>query len=242
MKKAWLVLLTLAVLLGLALSKVKTVSSKSPKGLENKPLLEKRVFIHYRKGYGKPPWAGEGKGGGEPKCYGFLSKGAKLKEQKDLTIHPNLDKAAIRASAETWDSNTPAALFGSYTTDPDANWDSGAPDGRNEFSYGNYPTSGVIAVTIAWGYFSGPPPFRAILEFDVLFDTDFTWGDADGNPGVMDLQNIATHEIGHGVGLGDVYKSDCNEVTMYGYSSYGETQKRSLEPQDIKGLRELYGE
>lgn len=242
MKKAWLVLLSLAVLLGLTLSKVKTVSSKSPKGLENKPLLEKRVFIHYRKGYGRPPWAGGGKGEGGPKCYDFLSKGAKLKKQKDLTIHPGLDTGVILASAEAWDSNTPTALFGSYTTDPNANWDSEAPDGRNEFSYDDYPAPGVIAVTIAWGYFSGPPSFREILEFDVLFDTDFTWGDAIVDPVVMDLQNIATHEIGHGVGLGDLYQSDCSEVTMYGYSNYGETKKRTLESQDIKGLQELYEE
>ncbi|NIP29559.1 MAG: peptidase M10A and M12B matrixin and adamalysin, partial [Candidatus Dadabacteria bacterium] len=64
---------------------------------------------------------------------------------------------------------------------------------------------GVIAVTVIWGYFSGPPSIREIVEFDVLFDTDFTWGNATVNPTLMDLQNIATHEIGHGAGLGDLY-------------------------------------
>jgi len=56
----------------------------------------------------------------------------------------------------------------------------------------------------------------------------------------MDLQNIATHEFGHGVGLNDVYQTDCSLVTMYGYSDYGETQKRTLEPPDINGLLTLY--
>ncbi|PJA83788.1 MAG: peptidase M10A and M12B matrixin and adamalysin, partial [Candidatus Nealsonbacteria bacterium CG_4_9_14_3_um_filter_37_29] len=56
-----------------------------------------------------------------------------------------------------------------------------------------------------------------------------------------DLQNIATHELGHGVGLGDVYETACSEVTMYGYSNYGETQKRTLEAPDITGLQTLYG-
>jgi hypothetical protein len=28
---------------------------------------------------------------------------------------------------------------------------------------------------------------------------------------------------------------------MYGYSNYGETQKRTLEPPDVKGLQTLYG-
>ena len=81
---------------------------------------------------------------------------------------------------------------------------------------------------------------REIIEFDVLFDTDYTWGDADINPTVMDLQNIATHEIGHGLGLADIYDSACSEVTMYGYSVYGETKKRTLEPPDMTGMQELY--
>lgn len=57
----------------------------------------------------------------------------------------------------------------------------------------------------------------------------------------MDLQNIAVHEIGHGLGLADVYEAVCSEVTEYGYSTEGETKKRSIEPADITGLQSLYG-
>jgi predicted Zn-dependent protease len=57
----------------------------------------------------------------------------------------------------------------------------------------------------------------------------------------MDLQNIATHEFGHAVGLGDIYDTACSSVTMYGYSDYGDTVKRTLETPDITGLRTLYG-
>ena len=73
-----------------------------------------------------------------------------------------------------------------------------------------------------------------------MFDTDWTWGDAIIDLTKMDLQNIATHELGHGVGLGDVYDTVCSAVTMYGYSDYGEIQKRTLEQPDIKGLLTLY--
>lgn len=202
----------------------------------NSPVLEKAIFIHYKKDFVKP--AGTSKGN---TCYGFLSKEAKLKSVEDLTIHPDLDTSVILASANEWDSHTSATFFGNYTIDSTANWDSEAPDGRNEFSYGNYPQSGVIAVTVVWGYFSGPPSTREIVEFDVMFDTDFAWGDATVNPAVMDLQNIATHEIGHGVGLADIYQTACSAVTMYGYSDYGETIKRTLETPDITGLQKLYG-
>jgi hypothetical protein len=212
------------------------------------PGLERIVFIHYKKGFAKPPWAGGGEK--EPTCYGFLDKWAKWKELPvSYVIDPQnpqgLDEGfvvqAIFAGAEEWDFWTGAELFNdNYGIVYDGSWDSDAPDGRNELVFGDYPKEGVIAVTVVWGYFSGPPSTRKIVEFDVLFDTDFTWGDATLDPTVMDLQNIATHEIGHGVGLADIYDTSCSVVTMYGYSDYGETQKRTLEPPDITGIQELY--
>lgn len=229
--------------------------------IDNSPVLEKAIFIHYKKGFGKPgtecgngvcepsenakkcPQDCDEGANGEPKqkCYGFLTKGARLKSVEDLTIHPDLDFTAVLNSSSEWDSNTSTTLFGSSTVDSSANWDSQTPDGRNEFSFGDYSQSGVIAVTVAWGYFSGPPWAREIIEFDILFDTDYTWGDAALNPAVMDIENIATHEIGHGLGLDDIYESACSEVTMYGYSDLGEIKKRTLEQSDITGLQELYG-
>jgi hypothetical protein len=225
------------------------------------PLVEKIVFIHYKKGFGKPgtecgnnicePGENARKcpadcnGGEEPvsgsKCYGVMARGAKFKSVKDLVIHPDLDLSTILASTQRWDDNTTTSLFGGYTVDKTADWDNKNPDGRNEFSLGDYSEPGVIAITIAWGYFSGPPQIREIIEFDIMFDTDFSWGDADLNPEVMDLENIAVHEIGHGVGLADIYDGSCGEVTMYGYSTEGETKKRSLEQADIVGLQSLYG-
>lgn len=63
----------------------------------------------------------------------------------------------------------------------------------------------------------------------------------DGSADKMDAQNIATHEIGHGAGLGDLYANKDAEQTMYGYSSLGETKKQTLECGDIKGITKLYG-
>ena len=208
------------------------------------PGLEKIVFVHYKKGFGKPDWIGQGKEK-SPKCYGFLVKGAKWKDlPQSYVIHPDLDTSAIVNSIETWDAATSKDLFSNdYTIDSTANWDDSIDkiDGRNEFSFGDYSDPRVIAVAIVWGYFSGPIGRREIIEFDVLFDTDFTWGNGEVDTIVMDLQNIATHEIGHGLGLGDIYDSACSEVTMYGYSNYGETKKRTLEQPDITGIQKLYG-
>ena len=56
----------------------------------------------------------------------------------------------------------------------------------------------------------------------------------------MDFANIATHELGHSVGLDDLYDDKCREQTMHGYADYGETKKRTLEAGDIAGISKLY--
>lgn len=246
-----LLCLTLAVVIVGTIFVSAYLASAAPQGKGNNRILEKRTFIHFRKGYGKPPGTPGGGGGKkpkEPKCYGFLGKGIKWKELSvDYVINPdnpdgltkNFVTSAISTSAETWDTETTSELFNDkYTVDYEAQY--GIQDFTNVISFGNYPQEGVIAVTIVWGYFSGPPSTRKIVEFDILFDIDFTWGDATSDPEVMDLQNIATHELGHGLGLADIY--NCPEVTMYGYSGYGDTKKRTLEQPDITGIQELYGE
>ncbi|MEM5872243.1 MAG: matrixin family metalloprotease [Candidatus Aenigmatarchaeota archaeon] len=193
--------------------------------------LDSITFIHYKNGAVKIV-------GIESKaqlCYKLM--GIKWKSFPiNYVISPMIDSSAIIASTNEWDKYTSTNLFGSYEIDGSANFDS-SPDGRNEYSYGNYPQSGVIAVTRTWYTRKS----KEIVEYDVMFDSDFKWGDATKDPTVMDWQNIATHETGHGIGLADLYTSVCSEQTMYGYSDYGETKKRTLEYGDIAGLQRLYG-
>jgi hypothetical protein len=149
-------------------------------------------------------------------------------------LTPNFIVNAIQNADKTWDDKTSKTIFTSPVTGAYP-WNS--YDGKNSISFGNYASSGVIAVTVTWyNRFT-----KVAVESDILFDTDFTWGDATTTPSVMDLQNIATHEIGHTLGLNDLYSSPCSPVTMYGYSGYGETQKRTLETPDITGLQKIYG-
>src|SRR3989344_7175040 len=111
----------------------------------------------------------------------------------------------------------------------------GVQNFQNAIAFGDYPDSGVIGVTSVWYTRVG----KRLVEFDMLLNTDFTWGDADLNSSVMDLQNIAVHELGHSVGLGDIYSTSCLSVTMYGYSTEEETSKRTLETADIAGLQKM---
>ena len=106
----------------------------------------------------------------------------------------------------------------------------------------DYPEPWVIWVTVTWWFFSWPPKSREIVEFDILFDEDFTWWDASINSNLMDYQNIATHELWHGLWLADLYTWECAEETMYGYSGNWDIIKRSLNSWDIVWIQSLYWE
>lgn len=146
--------------------------------------------------------------------------------------------SSISAAAETWDSAVSKNLFGdAYGTNN--NIHSGTYDGSNVIDFGPYGSANVIAVTSIW-YNTWT---KQIYEFDMRFNEAFTWGNAatNSNPTLMDIRDIATHELGHGVGLKDLYSSTCSQATMYGYASYRETKKSTLETGDINGIRQIYG-
>jgi hypothetical protein len=198
--------------------------------------LERVDFIHYA----KPGGAG---GGGSGSCYKLM--GVKWTTTPvSYVINPTNPEglsdefvtSAIAASAETWDAATSKELFNdAYTVDTSAQY--GVQNYVNAIAFGDYADSGVIGVTTVWYTRIG----KRIVEFDMLLNTDFAWGDATVDPALMDLQNILVHELGHSVGLADIYTTTCSTVTMYGYSTEGETSKRTIEQPDITGLQAMYG-
>lgn len=106
-------------------------------------------------------------------------------------------------------------------------------DGKNQIWFGS--GSGYIAVTYIW--YSG----SRYLECDMMFNDNYTWSSSASCPSnKMDVENIATHELGHCWGADDEYGSGCSNATMYGYASYGETKKRSVESWDIDAIRRVY--
>ena len=94
----------------------------------------------------------------------------------------------------------------------------------------------AIAITYVWYYSSGE-----LAEADTIFNSGYKW--SINNPALgdcissltYDVQNIATHEFGHWVGLDDLYDSADKDLTMYGYGDLGELKATSLGLGDITG-------
>jgi len=219
-------------------------------------VVEGIMFVH-RKGNAKPenPGNGNGNGGGgsgDPtaSCYSHLAKGAKWKTQENWVLNPanvhGLTDAFLLATTDSafgeWEVAASADIVGagSLTNDPLVA-DTSSTDGVNEIYFGEIADPGVIAVTITWGIFGGPPQGRELVEMDQIYDqVDYAWS-ATGEAGKMDYENIAQHEIGHGIGMGHTtVTSDCAEQTMYPYADFGEIIKRDLGAGDIAGIAALY--
>jgi len=180
-------------------------------------------------------------------CFSYLANGAKWKTLESWFVNPS-NTQGINADyvlsnvvddIQKWEDVSVNILGGGSSTAESLVADTSSPDGLNEVYFGDVSNSGAIAVTIVWGIFRGPPSQRELVEWDQVYDqVDFSWSTA-GEVGKMDFENIATHEIGHSVGMGHP-SSECTEETMYAYADFGETKKRTLEAGDITGVKGLY--
>jgi PKD repeat protein len=148
---------------------------------------------------------------------------------------PSRGLPAIQTAMQTWTAVPGSALsFLFEGTTPSTAW--GTNDGTNIVCFGLLDEQSVLAQTLTW-YLTDT---GEILDSDLKFNTDYPWG-TDGSSKYYDVQNVATHEFGHSAGLADLYADSDAEKTMYGYSSKGETKQRTLDQDDINGVRYLYG-
>lgn len=141
-------------------------------------------------------------------------------------------------------------------------WCQLAPDGSCEIDYD--------ASALAFTWDTANKMTGQIYDADIEVNLhDFQWADVVADPtraSAMDLQNALTHEMGHFIGLDHTCTSalaastttppidntgmpvpDCSaappdvqETTMYPSAMPGDTQKRTLAPDDQNGLCGIY--
>jgi hypothetical protein len=110
-----------------------------------------------------------------------------------------------------------------------------ADDGKNVISWSKALPSGVIAQS------SSTSDNGVISEADIRYSNAYGWGDGAPGSGTMDIQSIATHEVGHWLVLDDLYGPGDTAKVMYGFGEE-EWVVRTLAPGDAAGINWIYPE
>ncbi|MBN1774337.1 MAG: matrixin family metalloprotease [Deltaproteobacteria bacterium] len=158
-----------------------------------------------------------------------------LNQNGSADLGVDTTETAVRASFDTWQNVDCCYIAFDYRGR--SSMTASGSSGSNVVSWsesGWRHDSSAIAVCSDW-FGSG-----TIVEADIDCNgVNHTWN-TTGSGGV-DTQSILTHEIGHFLGLGDLYSSAYSSSTMYGIYSGG-TEKRTLADDDMAGCRYLYEE
>ena len=148
----------------------------------------------------------------------------------NLDLAGSAAEAAVRAGADTWLQQAGAFRFAyagpsSQTTNTN--------DQINLVLFRNAANGAAIATTYWWSMGS------QIIDADIVFwDGGFTFfAGTSGCTGGFYIEDIAAHEFGHALGLGH---STVSGATMYPSVSSCNTGNRTLDADDISGVRALY--
>ncbi len=141
--------------------------------------------------------------------------------------------AALQVGANAWTGQSKANfdfVYAGQVTDT-----STAYDGRNVVIFRNSTNGSAIASTYTWS--SG----GVLVDSDTVFWDGgykfFTGSSGCVGPNAAYIEDIATHEFGHALGMGH---SSVSGATMTpGYSTCSQTQ-RTLAADDIAGVEKLY--
>ncbi len=140
-------------------------------------------------------------------------------------------ETAVRAGADAWPVQSQTrfrfAFAGSSTQNTTTN------DATNLVVFRNASNGNAIATTYWWSTSSG------IIDADIVFwDAAFRFfaGSAGCAAGFY-IEDIATHEFGHALGLGHSTQAG---ATMYPSTSSCNMNNRTLEADDIAGVLSLY--
>jgi hypothetical protein len=149
----------------------------------------------------------------------------------NLDLAGSAVEASVRFGADTWHVQSGAAFRFSFAGQSPQT--STTYDGINLVVFRNASSGSTIATTYWWSNGS------RILDADIVFwDGAFRFfNGTSGCTGGFYIEDIAAHEFGHALGLGH---SSSSNATMYFSTSSCSTRNRTLDADDIAGVRALY--
>ncbi|OPY51621.1 MAG: Matrixin [Methanosaeta sp. PtaU1.Bin060] len=175
-----------------------------------------------------------------PQIKMFLRDDANLRNEN---LDPTAVDGSVTAATQTWESATSQNLFAD--TDPvEISTQKAADryDGSNVIAFKPFSGNAQIALAYTRTYYSyiKVNGYYSAKESDISFNTLYNWQTSDEGSN-YDIQSVALHELGHTLGLADIYNdpnlfSDTRQV-MNSYTGV----KRTLGNGDKTGAWILYG-
>ena len=149
----------------------------------------------------------------------------------NLDVTESAASAAVQMGASAWSRDSNAAFAFAYAGPTTAS--AVANDRTNNVFFRNESNGSTIAVCYYW--YSG----SQLLDADIMFyDGAFTFvAGTSGCSGGMFIEDVATHEFGHALGLGH---TNVSNATMYPSIPYCNQDRRYLDPDDVAGVEALY--
>jgi hypothetical protein len=158
-------------------------------------------------------------------------------------------EAAVGRAFSTWQAVSTSAIAYEYRGLTLAR--PGEDDGSSTLGFESHPELDRVLASTS---FIVDRTTGALLESDIFFNTTFDWSVApSGEAGRFDLESVALHEIGHFSGLGhsaigetELRESGGRRVLSAGAVMFpiafgaGSIEARTLKPDDIAGVSDLY--
>src|SRR3954471_6605623 len=149
----------------------------------------------------------------------------------NLDLPTSAIEPAIRSAADAWRLQSGASFafaFAGYSAET-----TNTNDGINLIMFRNASSGSAIATTYTW--FSG----STMIDADMVFwDAGFQFfTGSSGCSGGFYIEDVATHEFGHALGLGH---STGAAATMYPSISTCSQQSRTLDADDIAAVLSIY--
>jgi len=177
-----------------------------------------------------------------------------LVQMDGVSTIPNFDDvlAAIERSFDPWRNADCASIdptFAGLTDSRTIGIDAGTQVSNGNiitFTEAGWPNASPIQALTSVTYRVST---GEIVDADINMNAQFfTIGiiDASSPPTILDLENTLTHEAGHFLGLEHTLEASFTgsgswlDTTMFGSAGLGETNKRSVEDDDINGICAAY--
>lgn len=156
-------------------------------------------------------------------------------------------KTEISAAQSEWDKYSSKTLFSTLGTIKGDTYNKdaslyGTRDYKNvHLGAITGLSDNTIAMTVTW--YNRITKYA--VESDCWYNNNLDWriaeteGDGSGSY-IFDIQTIAQHELGHTLGLADLYEDSNKEQTMYGYNN-GKSDWTLNPTGDVIGLQKIYG-